>query len=443
MINYFLKNKTGIKLWQKAKKIIPGGNSILSKRPERYGKDIWPIYFQKSKGIYIWDLDGKKFIDMAQMGIGSSILGYNNKEVNKAVNIAINKGINTTLNCKEEVFLAQKLLKLNNFAGSVKFARSGGEAMSVAVRIARAFSKKKTIAFSGYHGWFDWYLASNLKNKTNVNEHLLEGLTTNGVPIELKNTILPFKYDDEKDFEKVINNNKKIGIIVVESARYNYPKKKFVKKINQLVKKNKLVLICDEITTGFRISNTGAYKKIGFKPDIVVYGKGLGNGFAISAILGKKKIMNCAQDTFISSSNWSERVGFVAALKTLEIIEREKTWKKINKLGRMIAINWKKIFFKYNLKIEVCNFYPLISMKLQYGSLNNYIITLFTQEMLKRGYLAATSVYLSSKHNNNIIKNYLKNCDIVFCYISKILKEKKIKKNLLTQVRTDAFQRLN
>ena len=109
----------------------------------------------------------------------------------------------------------------------------------------------------------------------------------------------------------------------------------------------------------------------------------------------------------------------------------------------MIAINWKKIFFKYNLKIEVCNFYPLISMKLQYGSLNNYIITLFTQEMLKRGYLAATSVYLSSKHNNNIIKNYLKNCDIVFCYISKILKEKKIKKNLLTQVRTDAFQRLN
>jgi glutamate-1-semialdehyde aminotransferase len=443
MQNYFLKNKTGAKLWKQAKQIIPGGNSILSKRPERYGKDIWPTYFEKSKDIYVWDLDGKKFIDMAQMGIGSSILGYNNKEVNEQVNIAINKGINTTLNCKEEVFLAQKLLKLNNFADSVKFARSGGEAMNVAIRIARAFSKKKKIAFSGYHGWFDWYLASNLKNKNNLNEHLLEGLLTNGVPNELKNTIFPFKYDDEKDLEKVINTNKEIGIIVVESARYNYPEKNFVKKINQLVKKRNLVLICDEITTGFRISNSGAYKKIGFKPDIVVYGKGLGNGFAISAVLGKKRIMSCAQDTFISSSNWSERVGFVAALKTLEIIERDKIWKKINTLGKIVAVNWRKIFLKYNLKIEVCNFYPLISMKLKYGKLNNYIITLFTQEMLKRGYLASTSIYLSSKHNNYVIKNYLKSCDIVFSYISKILKEKKIKNSLLTSVRTDAFQRLN
>jgi glutamate-1-semialdehyde 2,1-aminomutase len=443
MRDYFLNNKTGTKLWEKAKKIIPGGNSILSKRPERYGKDIWPIYFEKSKDVYVWDLDGKKFIDMAQMGIGSSILGYNNKEVNKAVNIAINKGINTTLNCKEEFFLAQKLLKLNSFSDSVKFARSGGEAMNVAVRIARAFSKKKKIAFSGYHGWFDWYLASNLKNINSLNEHLLKGLSANGVPIELKNTIFPFKYDDEKDLEKVINANKEIGIIVVESARYNYPKKNFVNKINELVKKKKLVLICDEITTGFRISNTGAYKKIGFKPDIVVYGKGLGSGFAISAILGKKKIMNCAQDTFISSSNWSERVGFVAALKTLEIINRDKTWKKLNVLGKVIAENWKKIFFKYKLKIEVCNFYPLISMKLKYGKMNNYIITLFTQEMLKRGYLATTSVYLSSKHNNYIINRYIKNCDIVFSYISKILKKKQIKNNLLTQVKTDAFQRLN
>lgn len=153
--------------------------------------------------------------------------------------------------------------------------------------------------------------------------------------------------------------------------------------------------------------------------------------------------MNCAQDTFISSSNWSERVGFVAALKTLEIIERDKIWKKLNKLGKIIAINWKKIFLKYNLKIEVCNFYPLISMKLKYGKLNNYIITLFTQEMLKRGYLASTSIYLSSKHNNYIIRNYLKNCDTVFFYISEILKKKSKKKYLLTEVRTDAFQRIN
>ena len=353
--NIFLNNRTGAKLWSKAKKIIPGGNSILSKRPERYGKDIWPTYFEKSKECYVWDLDGKKFIDMAQMGLGSSILGYNNKSVNRAVNTAINKGINTTLNCKEEFFLARQLLKINSFAHSVKFARSGGEAMNVAIRIARVFSKKKKIAFSGYHGWFDWYLASNLKNKNSLNEHLLRGLNPRGVSAELKNTIFPFRFDDAKDLEKVLTNNKKIGILVIESARYNYPKKEFVKKVNQLVIKNKLVLICDEITTGFRVCNSGTYKKVGFKPDIVVYGKGLGNGFAISAIVGKKNIMNSAQDTFISSSNWSERVGFVAALKTLEIIKKKKVWKHLNNLGNKIATGWKNIFLKAFLRqLAVC-----------------------------------------------------------------------------------------
>jgi len=208
----YLNNKKGLNFWNRALKIIPGGNSILSKRPERYGKDIWPIYFSKSKGCLIWDLDNKKYIDMAQMGIGASILGYNNNQVNNAVIKVIKKGINTTLNCTEEFELAKELLKRDNFASSVKFARSGGEAMAVATRIARAACaniKKNKIAFCGYHGWFDWYLATNIQNKNNLNSHLLEGLSPKGVPDELKNTIFPFKYNDINDFTRLISKKKK------------------------------------------------------------------------------------------------------------------------------------------------------------------------------------------------------------------------------------------
>ena len=437
-----IKRNFGYKIWKKAEKIIPGGNSILSKRPERYTGLTWPTYFKKSQGCNIWDLQNKKYVDMAQMGIGSSILGYNNKQVNKAVKKSIDLGINTTLNSLDEFNLAKKLIKLNPGYNGVKFARSGGEAMTIAIRIARSFSKHKKIAFSGYHGWFDWYLATNLETTKNLNEHLLEGLSPDGVDPSLRKTILPFKYDDAHDFLKTLKKSKKIGIVVVESARYNYPKSEFVKTINNICKKKNLILICDEITSGFRISKTGAYSKVGFNPDLVVYGKGLGNGFAISAVVGKKKIMNNAKNTFISSSNWSERVGFVAANKTLEIIENNKVWEHLIEIGSIICKGWQKIFDDLDLNITVSNFLPLVTMKLHYGKLNNYILTYFIQDMLNKGYISSSSVYVSYAHNKKICDVYLKECRKTFKKISVLLKNNKIKESLKIPVRTDAFQRL-
>ena len=436
------KINIGYKLWNIAKKKIPGGNSILSKRPERYAGKYWPTYFKKAHGYNIWGIDGKKYIDMAQMGIGSSILGYNNEFVNSHVKKIIDEGINTTLNSYEEVKLADKLTKLNKGYSGVKFCRSGGEAMNVAIRIARSFTRKEKIAFSGYHGWFDWYLATNLQNKKNLNEHLLKGLSAKGVYSGFKKTIYPFKYDNALDFLKVIKKDKKIGIVVVESARYNFPNKKFVSIINDVCKKKNLILICDEITSGFRISETGAYKKVGFKPDLIVYGKGLGNGFAISAIVGKKKIMRNSEKSFISSSNWSERVGFVAALKTLEFIEKKKVWTRLNKMGEIISNGWKAIFAEYKLNIEVSNFLPLVTMKLKYGKLNDYILTYFIRDMLKKGYLVSSSIYLSYSHDDKICKKYLKDCRNTFAQISHLIHTNRIKKVIGKDVRSDSFQRL-
>ena len=437
-----LKKNKGLKLWNKAKKIIPGGNSLLSKRPDRFAPDIWPTYYQKAKGCKITDLEGNVYIDMSTMGVGANILGYSYKEVDDAVKAAINKGISSTLNSYEEVKLAQKLLNLNPFAGGVKYARSGGEAMSIAVRIARTYTKKDKVAFSGYHGWCDWYIASNLSNKQNLNEHLLPGLSPKGIPKSLKNTSIPFRYNDVQDFEKVMKLHKNVGVIVIEGARYELPSKKFLKKIEIEAKKRNIVIIVDEITSGWRMGKSGVYKILKFNPDIVVYGKGMGNGYAISAVVGKKKIMNSSQDTFISSTSWTERIGFVAALKTIEILNREKVPNHLIKIGNTIGNGWLDLAKKYDLNIKINEFKPLITMKFCYGSLNEYINTLFIQEMLKRGYISSTSVYVSYSHTEKIVIEYLKQVDNVFKIISETIKKKSFRKILETIIRTDSFKRL-
>ena len=438
-----LETNSGRHLWRRAVRAIPGGNGLLSKRPDRYAPDIWPTYFSKAKGVEIWDLDGNRYIDMAQMGIGAVILGYGNNEVDEAIKKAVDMGVSTTLNVPEEVELAEKLLELNPFAGGVKFARTGGEAMAIAVRIARAFSGKDKVAFSGYHGWCDWYLATNLSGENKLSDHLLPGLSPLGVPKGLKGTAIPFKYNDTDDFIQVIKNNPDIGTIVIEGARYDFPSHDFLRAIQKTAKKKGVITISDEITSGWRITDGGVYKTNDFQPDIVVYGKGMGNGYAISSVVGKKDVMNMAQETFISSTFWTERIGFVAALKTIEIIVHEKVWKHLINIGNLIGEGWLKLAEKHSLKLHVTDFKPLITMELDYGVQNSSLITLFTQEMLKRGYLAATSVYVSYSHTEKIVEQYLKHVDEVFNLLSDSIQDGNVNEKLETRVKEEGFKRLN
>lgn len=432
---------TGLKLWNKAKKIIPGGNSLLSKRPERYAPDIWPTYFSRAKGVQVWDLDGKKYIDMAQMGIGTCILGYADKDVNCAVGRAIAQGVNSTLNAPEEVELAQKLLGLNPFAGGVRFARTGGEAMTIAIRIARAASGKDKVAFSGYHGWCDWYLAANLTGEANLSEHLLPGLAPKGVPKGLTKTAFPFKYNSTDELAEILKSQD-IGVIVFEGARYDFPQKSFLDYISKVSREKGIVVIVDEITSGWRMTDGGVYKLNKFTPDIVVYGKGMGNGFAISAILGKKKIMDEAQETFISSTFWTERVGFSAALSTIDKLKKVKAWEHLNSIGESIGKGWEDLAAKHGIKLHITSFKPLITFKFDYAQSNAALYTFFTQEMLKLGYLASNSVYVSYAHDQKIIKRYFEAVDKVFKLISKAISSNDILKRLNTAVRDDGFKRL-
>ena len=395
---------SGQKLWKRAKKVIPGGNMMLSKRSEMFLPDQWPSYYSKAKGCKIWDLDDNEYIDMSIMSIGTNTLGYGNEEIDNAVRSVVSKGNMSTLNCPEEVYLAEKLVDMHPWSDMVKFARSGGEANAIAVRIARAASGKDNVAICGYHGWHDWYLAANLGDDENLRGHLLPGLEPNGVPESLKGTVFPFEYNDYNKLRELVDNCD-IGVIKMEVVRNKEPENQFLQKVRKLATDNGIVLIFDECTSGFRETFGGIHKKYKVDPDIAMFGKTLGNGYAITAIIGKKEVMDAAQSTFISSTFWTERIGPVAALKTLEIMEQIKSWETITKMGLKVKSGWKELADDYNLAIEQFGIPSLAGFNFLSPNALAYK-TLVTQEMLKNGFLASNLIYVSTEHTDRIIKDY-------------------------------------
>jgi len=410
----------GQKMWKRAQKVIPGGSMLFSKNPDLFLPKFWPAYFSKSNKCNIWDLDGKKYLDISLMGVGTNILGYRRREVDNAVKNVINSGNMTTLNSKEEILLAEKLIEMHPWSQMAKFTRSGGEASAVAIRIARAASAKDNVAVCGYHGWHDWYLSANLDNPNNLNSHLMKNLPILGVPKNLKKSVYSFEYNNIKQFESLISKHN-IGTVIMEVSRNYYPKNNFLKKIRSITKKKNIVLIFDECTSGFRQTYGGLHLYYNVEPDIVLFGKALGNGYAINAILGTEPVMQYANSTFISSTFWTERIGYAAALETLNVMNKIKSWKIITQMGRKIKRNWKILSDKYNLNliIEGLDALPRFDFP---GIQNLYLKTYITQEFLKKNILASNTIYLCVEHDNKIIKNYFEVLEEIFLKISKFVK---------------------
>ena len=431
----------GQKLWKKAKSVIPGGNMLLSKNPEMFLPSYWPTYFSKAKGCKVWDMDNKEYIDMSLMGVGTNILGYGHPEVDDSVNKVVKDGNMSTLNCPEEVFLAQKLINMHKWADMVRFARTGAEASAIAVRIARAYSGRDKVAICGYHGWHDWYLSANLGNRKNLNGHLLPGLDPLGVPKNLKGTAYTFNYNEFDQLENLINANKDIGVIKMEVQRSVPPKYEFLQKVRSLATKKDIILIFDECTSGFRENFGGLHKKYKIEPDIAIFGKAIGNGYAITAVIGRKEIMQIAESTFISSTFWTERIGPTAAIKTLEIMEREKSWKKITKIGLEIKNRWKKMAKLNELKLSFTGLSALPTFNIE--SKNHFAYkTLITQEMLSEGYLAGNSVYVCTEHNTKILEGYFEALNKVFNLINECENGRDVKSLLKGDICRVGFKRL-
>ena len=344
-----LNLKKSLALQEHAKDRIPGLSQLLSKRPDLYSYGVWPGYFSKAKGVEVWDLDGNRYIDMSIGGIGANVLGYADPDVDQAVWKAMSNGTNSSLNCPEEVELADLLCELHPWAEKVRYARTGGEAMTVAVRIARAFTGRDKIAFCGYHGWHDWYLAANLGTENALGEHLLPGLDPVGVPKALMGTALPFRYNQLKELQSILQSNKnETAAIVIEPIRNEPPIPGFFEGVRRFASETGAVLIVDEISAAFRMNTGGAHLVMGLEPDVAVFSKAIGNGYPMAAIIGKSTVMDAAQRSFISSTYWTERIGPVAALATIKKHRMHDVGKHLMKIGQAVQNGWRELFEKHD-----------------------------------------------------------------------------------------------
>jgi len=432
---------TGAKLYKRAKRLIPGGNMLLSKRPEMFLPDLWPSYFSRAKGCRVWDLDDNEYIDMSIMGIGTNILGYGHPEVNEAVAKTVEAGNMSTLNCPEEVYLAEELVRRHPWADMVRFARTGGEANAVAVRIARAASGKDNIAICGYHGWHDWYLSANLNKDDSLSGHLLPGLDPKGVPKALLDTVFPFEYNDFEGLKQLVEA-KDIGVIKMEVSRNFGPEDGFLEKVRALATQKGIVLVFDECTSGFRQTDGGLHKLYGVEPDMALFGKALGNGYAITATIGRREVMEAAQNTFISSTFWTERIGPTAGLATLKVMSREKSWEQITETGLGIRRRWQALADSHGLEISHWGLPSLTGFSFAAENALAYK-TLLTQEMLAKGYLASNSVYVCTAHTPEIVDGYFEALNEIFATIRDCEDGKDVFSLLKGPVCHAGFKRLN
>jgi glutamate-1-semialdehyde 2,1-aminomutase len=412
------KPNSGAALYERAKKLIPGGTQLLSKRPELFLPEGWPTYYRSANGAEIVDLDGNRYLDFTHCGVGTCILGYADPDVDAAVLDVIRRGSMSTLNSPDEVTLAEVLIDAHPWAGMVRYARTGGEAMAIAARIARAASGRSTIAFCGYHGWADWYLAANIESGSNLSDHLLPGLAPKGVPPALEGSVVPFRYNHIEDLEQIVERRgNDLAAIIMEPQRSAEPSPTFIADVRALAEKNNAVLVIDEVTSGYRMNTGGLHLLQGVEPDIAVFAKGMSNGYPMAAVIGKTAVMEAAQDTFISSTYWTESIGPAAALATIAKHEANDVPAHLIATGDTVGAGWRAAADAAGLSINVSGLLPLNHFAFDHPQ-SLALATFFTQEMLKRGFLATGQLYAMYAHDDELVGRYLDTVAEVFALIA-------------------------
>jgi len=438
-----MKLTDSVQFQDRAKKRIPGMTQLLSKRPDMFSLGVWPGYYSKAKGAEVWDLDGKKYIDMSIAGIGANVLGYADPDVDAAVLDAVKSGSSCSLNCPEEVELAEILCELHPWAQMARFARTGGEAMAIAVRIARAYTGKDKVAFCGYHGWHDWYLAANLGTENALGEHLISGLSPAGVPKGLTGTAFPFHFNHLEELHSIVAKyGQDLAAIVMEPLRNFEPEPGFMEGIRALANEIGAVLIIDEISAGFRFNTGGAHLVFHrVTPDMAVFSKALGNGYPISAVIGIAAVMQAAQKTFISSTNWTERVGPAAALAMINKHKSEDVGKHLVSVGEQVQAGWKELAAKHGLPVHVGGMKPMSHFNFEHEKAQ-VMKAYFIQLMLEQGFLASNLFYAMYAHTSEHVQRYLQSVDIVFSEIARATDQGDIDKKLIGKPARVGFERL-
>ncbi len=442
MSNRELSLLESLQLYQLARRLIPGGTQLLSKRPEMFAPEQWPAYYQSCSGCEVTDLDGRTYLDFTHNGVGACLLGYAHPRVVEAVVNRVRAGAMCTLNCPDEVYLAQELIALHPWAEQVRFARGGGESLAVAVRIARAATGRANVAFCGYHGWCDWYLAANLGSGDALNGHLLPGLSPAGVPQGLEGTALPFRYNRLDELKAIVAQQQgQLAAVVMEPMRATPPEPGFLEGVRDLCDGAGARLIFDEVTSGFRFRPGGLHLDFGVVPDVAVFAKALGSGHPIGAVIGKSDTMEAAQASFISSTYWTEGVGLAAARAMLAVCRETDVPGHVRKIGELFQSTCRDLAERHAVPFTTGGPPALTSLGWQHADPAG-LTTLLTVRMLGQGLLVGGGFYPTLAHQPEHIDRFAAAAEVVFPQIRRAIEQNDIREQIGGPVKHAGFGRL-
>ena len=374
------------KFLQRAEKSIPLGSQTFSKSRTQYPVGVSPLFINKANGTYVWDIDGNKYIDLVN-SLAAITIGYKNKKIDNSVRKQMKKGSIFSLPGILEAEVAELIIETVPSAEMVRFAKNGSDVTTAAVRLSRAYTGKEEIAFCGYHSWQDWYIGSTSMNK--------------GVPKDVAKLSHRFIYNDIESLRKIFDNKpNKIAAVILEPMTLEYPKNNFLNEVKDLAKKNNSILIFDETITGYRYSIGGAQLEFNVTPDLTTLGKGIANGYPLSAIVGKREIMKEIENIFFSGTFGGELLSLAAAKTVIQMHLNFDVTGRITSVGSKIALELQNIIDSYKME-EFLNISGHPTWKfLNWGGNEKFnaqvIKTYFMQEMFKKG------VLVLSTHNNSL-----------------------------------------
>ena len=375
--------QNSIDFLHRAEATIPLGSQTFSKSRTQYPVGVSPLFIDRAKGSYVWDLDGNRYIDLVN-SLAAITLGYNNKYVNRAVSRQLKKGTLFSLPGVLETEVAEQIVELVPSAEMVRFAKNGTDATSAAIRLARAYTGRDHVIFCGYHGWQDWFVGATTKNK--------------GVPQAVSMLTHKFNYNDLESLTNLFSAfPNQIAAVILEPMNSTYPKQGFLEGVRDLTQKNGAVLIFDEVVTGFRFDIGGAQKLFNVIPDLTALGKGIANGHPLSAVVGKREIMNEMENIFFSGTFGGELLSLASAKATIELYKKIDVCAELNFIGSNLATGLKQIITELEMEsvLEISGHptWLFLLWKSAYGQPVENIKAFFLQEMFKSG------VLILSTHN--------------------------------------------
>jgi glutamate-1-semialdehyde 2,1-aminomutase len=436
--------RRSMEIYRRALELIPGGTQLVSRRPTRYACGVSPVYATRAKGARFWDVDGNEYIDWVS-GIGAIILGYCDPVVDEAVCDQIGRGVNFSINHELEVELAEELVRTIPCAEMVRYAKCGGEACAIAVRIARGTTGRDKILFCGYHGWHDWYLAANLDAEANLNAHLFSGIEPIGVPKGLAGTAIPFPFGDLASLGELLDSHRgKVAAVIMEPFRSEKPPVGYLAGVAKLCREHDAVLIFDEVSSGLRFGMSGAQGFVGVTPDMAVFAKSISNGYAMGAVVGKREVMQPAAQMFISSTYWSDCVGLRAALTTIRELRRRDVPAYLAKFGAQLQgrINQAARDAGFGAKCTGLSVHTHIDFPTDDPAVRTKLATLYVQEMAKRGCHGYPSFYLNAAQGAAELEQTAAAASETFTLLAEGLERGTLDNLLESDLQQEAFRRL-